>query len=284
MKSFLATVQKIFAGFSKDEIFTRSAALAFYTTSSLGPLAVLAVFFLSILDLDLQDSIVAQVQGLLGTESATVFQSVLDSANKRPDLSSFSGWVGAGTLLFSASLIFAQIQATLNQIFEADKVQEQESEQSWAQMVQGLVVDRLVSIGVLLAILFISVVSLLLSSSLAYLVPTGETLWSYAINEFVSLFIFTMVFAVIFKWMPDRRLNIKDTLIGAFVTALLFEIGKFGIGLYIGHSAIGSAFGAAGSLVVLLVWVYYSSLIMFLGAEVCWVTLLANREKPETNL
>ncbi len=277
MNSIFTTVQKVFAGFSKDEIFTRSAALAFYTTSSLGPLAVLAVFFLSILDLDLQDSIVDQVQGLLGTESATVFQSVLDSANKRPDLSSFSGWVGAGTLVFSASLIFAQIQTTLNQIFEAHDVQEPNPEQSWGQMLQGLIVDRLVSIGVLLAILFISVVSLLLSSSLAYLVPKGETFLSYTINEVVSLFIFTMVFAVIFKWMPDRRLNLKDTLIGASVTALLFEIGKFGIGLYIGHSAIGSAFGAAGSLVVLLVWVYYSSLIMFLGAEVCWVTLLANQ-------
>jgi membrane protein len=156
-----------------------------------------------------------------------------------------------------------------------------EADETLLQTIKRLVFDRLVSIGILLAIIFIAIVSLVLSSAVDYLFPKDSQTLTYILNESFSFFVLSLSFCVIYKWMPDLELKWKNTFIGAMITALLFVFGKFLIGLYIGQSAVGSAYGAAGSLVVLLVWVYYSSLIMFLGAEICWTSFLGDKKEEE---
>jgi|FLYM01.1.fsa_nt_gi membrane protein len=265
---------------SKDEIFTRASSLAFYTLFSFGPLALLFVVFLNTLDLDFQHQLISQIRNLMGQEAAELFESAVASAKDRPDLSSASGWIGTGVLLFSASLIFVQIQTTLNQIFDTARVNPANPDETLFQSARKMVVDRLVSIGVLLSGVFIAIVSLGMSSAISYIVGESEQWWSQVLNEGISLAVFSILFAVIYKWMPDRDLKTSNTLLGGFITACLFVLGKFLIGLYLGQAAVGSAYGAAGSLAVLLIWVYYSSIVFFLGAEISYVTLV-NSEAAE---
>ncbi len=279
MSKIFESLQDLITAFSEDEIFTRSAALAFYTTFSFAPLAILIVVFLGVIDIELQQQLVASIANMVGTQGADVFRTVLEASQDRPDLISFSGLISAGILLFSASLIFVQIQTTLNIIFKTNSDEMAEVDETLFQTIKRLVFDRLVSIGILLAIIFIAIVSLVLSSAIDYIFPKDAQTLTYLLNEAFSFFVLSLSFCVIFKWMPDLQLKWKNTFIGAMITALLFVLGKFLIGLYIGNSAVGSAYGAAGSLVVLLVWVYYSSLIMFLGAEICWTSFLGDKKE-----
>lgn len=284
MGKVFESLQNLLTAFSEDEIFTRSAALAFYTTFSFAPLAILIVVFLGVIDIELQQQLVASISNLMGNQGAEVFKTVLAASQDRPDLISFSGIISAGILLFSASLIFVQIQTTLNIIFKTSSDEIAATDESLFQTIKRLVFDRLVSIGILLAIIFIAIVSLVLSSAIDFIFPKDSQTVSYLINESFSFLVLSLSFCVIYKWMPDLQLKWKNTFIGAVITALLFVFGKFLIGLYIGQSAVGSAYGAAGSLVVLLVWVYYSSLIMFFGAEICWTSFLGDKNEERAKV
>lgn len=250
----------------KDDIVTLSAALALYTAFSLAPLVMLLISFLSSLQLDLQVQLVMQVEELIGKEAANVLSAIIEKAAEREELNTLSGWVGSLTLFFSASVIFAHLQNSLNKIFESPVVSHKN--QHWSAELRHFIAKRLMSFGIVLSFIFISITSLMLSSLLSLFIASKEGLFGEILYMAASFMLFSVLFAAIFKWIPDRTIETRMALRAGLLTGLLFMIGKTLIGLYLGKTAVGSAYGAAGSLIVLLIWVYYSSVIIFVGAEI----------------
>lgn len=254
----LMVLKEFGAGAWNHDLMTLSAALAFYTALSLAPLLLITLSVVGLLAQGSQEQLVSQIEGVIGPQAGEAVRVVIQNADQRPELGSIAGLFGVAILLFTASSVFAQLQASLNVIWGA-------TANSSAGVVQWLV-KRLLSMGMVLAIGFMAAVSLVVSAILAFIFKGEGELWQ-VVNTLISFGVFTVLFAMIFEFLPDRRLPIRETFIGGALTSALFSVGKFLIGLYLGRRAIGSAYGAAGSLIVLLVWVYYSSLILFIGAE-----------------
>lgn len=274
MIPFLTTLDK---KIRKDEIFTRSAALALYTSFSLAPLVILLISFLSSLHLDLQLQLISQVKNLAGIEAANVLTAIIERAEERRDLSTLGGWIGSLTLLFSASVIFAHLQTSLNKIFESPVISHKN--QHWSAELRHFIARRLISFGIVLTFIFISIVSLMASSLLSFLISSEQGLSGELLNMVLSFLLFSLLFSAIFKWIPDRPILNRAAIRAGMLTGLLFMVGKTLIGLYLGQTAVGSAYGAAGSFIVLLFWVYYSSLIIFVGAEIAALRLEDHRIK-----
>jgi membrane protein len=269
----------------KDNTFRLAASLAFYTIFSVAPILLIAVGAASIF-FERQtavDHVVQQVQNLAGPQGAEVIRTILRSS------AGFGkgAWaiaVGLVTLFLGASVVFAELQSALNQIWRV-KVEVRHG------FVVDYLLDRLRSFSIALVVGFLLLVSLILSAALSALqeymtnwMPKFPGLWQGA-NIVVSLIVVALLFAMIYRYLPDVELDWSDVWIGAAVTSVLFNGGKYLIGLYLGQAAIGSAFGAAGSFAVLLVWIYYSGLICFLGAE--FTHVYAHREgrriQPQTH-
>lgn len=252
-----------FKGWNDDNCMSMGAALAFYSLLSMAPLLVLVITLAGLVigrD-EAHALLLAQMSGLLGDTGAEGVRTVLGSASedKKEILQTVVSFL---LLIIGATTVFGELQDDLNRIWKSasDKVGG-----IWAQ-----VRKRLLSFGLILVIGLLLLTSLVVSAAISYM--GGE--W-FGGNEHVarvleltaSLLVMTGLFALIFKILPSRRIPFGDVVFGAFVTALLFSIGKYLIGLYIGKSAIASDFGAAGTVVVVIVWVYYSSQIFFLGSE-----------------
>jgi membrane protein len=206
----------------------------------------------------------AQLEGLLGPTGAQALQTAVENS-RQPGVGTLSAVVGLVTLLWSASNVFAQLQDALNTIWEV--------ESRPGAGILATVKKRFLSMTMVLGTGFLLLVSLLLSAGLATLgrffsglLPGAEALWE-VVNFAVSFGIITLLFAAIYKVLPDVEIAWGDVWIGAAATALLFVVGKLLIGLYLGHASVGSTYGAAGSLLVALIWVYYSAQILFFGAE-----------------
>lgn len=254
-----------------DDAQSIGAAIAYYTVFSIAPLLIIAIAIAGrIFGADAVNGEVAtQLQGLIGKDAALAVQGLIADA-ARPAESAIAAGLGALLLIFGATTVFAELQNALDRIWQ---VPHSRADSGWLR----LVCTRLVSFGIVLALGFLLLVSLLFSVAVAAL----GTWWSarmggwetilQLLNLLVSLVLTTGLFAMIYKLMPRARIAWRDVWIGAAVTALMFEIGKLLIGLYVGKSGIASSFGAAGSLAVLLVWVYYSAQIFLLGAEFTWV-------------
>jgi membrane protein len=216
-----------------------------------------------------QGQIYGQAQSLLGHEGATALQGLVKSASQ-PATGFFATVVGLALMLVGASGVFAELQGAMDKIWQTPVEKKQSG-------IWYLIRRRILTFGVLLAVAFLLIVSLAISA----LISTVQSLWSVtagawvpvfqAINFCVSFLLISALFALIFKLLPRARIAWGDVGIGALVTALLFNIGKFLIGLYIGKSAVTSSFGAAGSLIAMVIWVYYSAQIFLLGAEFTWV-------------
>jgi membrane protein len=245
--------------FNQHDVLTLSAALAFYTALSLAPLLLITLSVVGLLGEQSQAQLIQQIQSVLGEQASTAITTIIDSAQDRPSVGSFAGIVGVVILIFSASGVFAQLQSSLNKIWE---VQGQTSSGMW-----GLVRQRLLSMGMVISLGFIALVSLIVNTILSFLLTSEGQIWQ-VVNLIVTLLVFSGLFALVFKFLPDVKISWRDSFYGGLVTAILFGIGKSLIGIYLGRSAVGSAYGAAGSLIVLLVWVYYSSVIVFTGAEI----------------
>jgi membrane protein len=267
--------------FIDDEALSRGAAIAFYTATSIAPiiLIVVAIAGLVVGHDAAQKSISSELGGLMGQQTADVLQSaVASAANKSSGL--VASIVGIATLIATASGVFGEMQATLNAIWKA-KPRE--------TAISRLIRARIISLGLVGALGFLLIVSLAVSAALTafsnYLdaVFSGGKLILPILNFIVSLALLTVLFAAIYKVLPDRNLQWRDVIIGAVVTAVLFTIGKSLIGWYIGSSAVASSYGAASGLIVLLLWVYYSVQTFLLGAE--FTKVYANqhgskRQKP----
>ena len=250
-----------------DQAPTLGAALAYYTVFSLAPLLVIAIAIAGLVfgHEAAQGQIFDQLRGLLGEASAKAMQDMVQNANAKPATGAVATLIGVVTLLFGASGVFGQLQTSLNAIWDV--------EPKPGRGILGIIQDRILSFGFILVVGFLLLVSLLLTAAIALvaqwfggMVPGMETLVQI-LNFILSLSVITLLFAMIFKFLPDAKIAWHDVWIGAFITALLFTVGKFALGLYLGKSGVGSSYGTAGSLIVLLLWVYYSSQILFFGAE-----------------
>jgi membrane protein len=251
-------LQQIFGGFSDHDDLSLAGALAFYTALSLAPMLVILLKIASLLGQGTQQQLSGQIKGVVGQQAGQGVEMVMHSAKQQPGWGSFAGIISLIILIFSASGVFAQLQASLNRIWN---VRAKPSEGVW-----GWLRKRLLSIGMLIALAFILLVSLAVSAVSGIAMP-GDGAILQGINFVVSLAVFALLFAVMFKYLPDVKMAWRDVWTGSLVTAVLFAVGKWLIGLYLGHSSVASSYGAAGSLLVLLLWVYYSSLLVFLGAE-----------------
>lgn len=251
----------------EDKASQQGAALAFYSVLSLAPLVVIS---LSVAGLFFKDKhevanrFMGQVESMVGKDGAQAIGGMVQSSDE-PKTGTLAATLGIITLLFGASGVFGQLQETMNSIWD---VKPKASSSIWA-----FIHHRFLSFAMVLGTGFLLLVSLVLSTAIGavgeFFIASRPGLEAviHLGNELVSFLVMTALFAMMFKLLPDTQVAWRDVWVGALITAALFTVGKLVIGLYLGKSAIGSAYGAAGSLVVLIVWVYYSAQVLFLGAE-----------------
>lgn len=264
--SLWSVVKETAKDWSDDDAPTLAAALAYYSLLSLAPLLVISIgiagWFLG--SEAARGGVTSQLSGIVGGDAAQGIQAVVASAQE-PKQGVIGTVVGVVTLLVGASGVFGQLQTSLNAIWEVKPKPD--------RGLLGQVKDRFFSFTMVLGVAFLLLVSLILSSMLSSFgsvlsdnLPGGAALWQ-VVNFALSFAVVTVLFALIFKVIPDAKVQWRDVWLGAAVTALLFTIGKQLLALYLGKAAVGSSYGAAGSLIALVVWVYYATQILFVGAE-----------------
>lgn len=257
-------IRATLAGFIADGALSRGAAIAYYTTTSLAPLLLIVVALAGLVfgREAAQNAIVGELTGLIGRDTAEVLQGIVRNAG---DFGAgiWASLIGFGTLLLTASGAFGELQSALNLIWKAEP----------KGNLGALVRARLLSLGLVLTLGFLLIVSLVVSAALtsfgAYLrgLLPGAGVLLASLDWAVSLVLLWAMLSVIYKYLPDKPIAWRDVALGALVTALLFTIGKKLIGLYLGHSSIASSYGVAGGIIVVLVWIYYTAQIFLLGAE-----------------
>ena len=275
-KLLVPTLKQSFSDWNDDNAPRLGAALAFYTILSISPLVILVIAIVSLVfdRASAQAHLLDQVQSLMGNEGRTAVQSMLSNGQKASS-GIVATLIGLATLLFGASGVFGELRSALNTIWDADpKVN---------SGIWGMLRERVFSFGMVFSVGFVLIVSLVASAGLAAvtkylggLVPLPHVV--LACFDFLVSFIgIAILFALILKYVPEAEVHWSDVRIGAVATALLFAVGKSLLGLYLGKASPGSAYGAAGSLVVLVIWIYYSSQIFFFGAEFTHVYAMSRR-------
>lgn len=262
--------------FMADHAPSMGAALSYYTLFSIAPLLVIAIAVAGLIfgREAAQGHVLTQLRGLLGTDGALAVEGLLQSASD-PEKSGTAAIIGIATLLLGATTVFAELQSALDRIWRAPAI-------TTAKGLWRFARARVLSFGMVLGLGFLLLVSLVVSAALGALGNWWNPLFgswertAQAINVGVGLLLVTLIFAFIYKLLPRADIGWRDVWVGAAITSLLFAVGKMLIGLYLARVGTASAFGAAGSLAVLLVWVYYSGQIFLLGAEFTWV--YAHRE------
>ena len=265
IKDVWEIVRDSVVAFFDDNALSHGAAMAFYAATSLAPilLIVVAIAGLAFGHEAAQLALSAQVSGMMGSQSADLLQAAIESASNKSS-GTWATIIGFVTLLVTASGVFGEIQLSLNKIWKVEP-----SGTSMSRLVRA----RAASLGLVAALGFLLLVSLIASTAISALgdlinayLPFGEA-FLRVISEVISFGLIALMFGAIYKVLPDRNLEWRDVGVGAVVTAALFTLGKSLIGWYIGTSAVASSYGAAGGLLVMLLWVYYSSQIFLLGAE-----------------
>ena len=268
-KSFLTVfdlLREAFGEWQKDNVSILAASLAYYTVFSLTPILIISIAIAGSIfgEEAARGEIMRQFQDLVGSSGAEVIQTALSNANT-PKLKNIASLISVVLLLIGASGVFAQLQHALNLVWNVKAKP--------GKGISQLIRKRLFSFSMVLAIGFLLLVSLVINATLSALskfgsswLPGFDFLWQI-FNFVLSFIITTFLFALLYKFVPDVKIAWKDVIMGAGITALLFAIGKFLLGFYLGRGTFGSAYGAAGSLVVLLAWVYYSAQIIMFGAE-----------------
>lgn len=267
LKAVWEFLKRVVLQWLDDQPFQLAASLSYYALFSLAPLLTIAIAVAGLVFSReaAQNEIVQALQGLIGPESARAVQALIENASKRPGNGVLSALLGLLLLLLGAGGVVGQLQNALNTIWG---VTPKSGQAFWAFIRQ-----RILSLAMVLAIGFLLLVSLVISALLAALTQLlgalvgGAALAAHFLDVLLSFALVALLFAMIYKFLPDVRIRWKDVWIGAALTSLLFAVGKSAIGLYLGTSGVASSYGAAGSVVTILLWVYYSSLILFLGAE-----------------
>ncbi|SEO83397.1 YihY/virulence factor BrkB family protein [Nitrosovibrio sp. Nv6] len=281
MRQIWALVKASFSSWIDDYAPSMGAALAYYTMFSIAPLLLIVISTAGLVfgEEAVRGEIFGQLRGLMGEEGALAVQGLLESVSDKEE--GVAGTViGTVLLLIGATTVFGELQNAFDRIWRVPGKDKKEG-------IWGLIRSRLLSFGIILGIGFLLIVSLVLSAAVAALGKWWGPFFSNleilatGVNFIVSFALMTAVFAMLYKFMPRVKIQWEDVWAGAAVTALLFTVGKILIGVYIGKSAISSGFGAAGSLVVVLVWVYYSAQIFLLGVEFTWVYSHAHGSRKE---
>jgi membrane protein len=267
LKEFWKVILATFTGFINDNGLKLSASLAYYTVFSIAPLIILVISLSSLIlqHHSVNDTIYVQIQQYVGAQAATQLQDII----KNLQLSGKTGVAlvsGVAILLLGASSMFVEIQDSLNIIWRVKA----KPKKGWLKLIQ----NRFLSFSLIISLGFLLLVSLIvnlavkaLSTRLEHFMPGLTVTLFDLINLGVTLLVIAVLFGIVFKFLPDVKIKWKDVRAGAIFTALLFMLGQYLIGLYIQYTAQGSAYGAAGSIIVILVWIYYTSAILFIGAE-----------------
>lgn len=266
MKRYLSLFKNTWTEFTEDKAQRLAASLAYYTIFSITPLLLIAIAIagLAFGKSQAQAQIVEQLRNLIGGAGAHAIEEMLTNAAK-PKQGTVAIIVGFATLLFGAAGVFGQLKDALNTIWNLEPKKE--------GGIMAMIKARFLSFAMVLGVGFLLLVSLVIDTAVSAMgrfaadhLPGGQALWQ-VLQLAISFVVITFLFAMIFRFLPDIRIEWRDVWFGAGFTALLFVIGKFGLGLWLGKKSVGSAYGAAGSLVVLLLWIYWSTSILFFGAE-----------------
>jgi membrane protein len=287
-RGVIGFARQVLKDFSQDNCPSLAASIAYYTAFALPPLLVFIIMLLGLLvdPQDVQGMIGRQMRSMLGEQGAIQVQTMIENANKVEAAGSTTAFlIGLAALIFSASGAFLSLQGALNTAWEVKPDPRRGG-------VRNFVFKRLLSLGLIAAIAFLLLVSLVISGLLSALGGFLQTLLPGGVSSFLliaanwllSLGVITLLFAAIFKILPDAVIGWRDVWAGALFTTLLFVIGKELIGLYLGRSNPGSVFGAAGSFALILIWIYYSALIVLLGAEFTqvWIRYHGKTVRPES--
>ncbi|MBC7901819.1 MAG: YihY/virulence factor BrkB family protein [Gemmatimonadaceae bacterium] len=267
LKGIWEVIKDAFKGFSEDKVPKLSGSLAYYTVFSMGPLLVMVISLCSLIlgREAIEGKIFGTLRGFVGADTAAQLQEIIKNAAIGGG-SAMAATIGGITLLIGATTVFGEIQDSINTIWGLKP----KPKRGWLKMLQ----NRFLSFSVIVGLGFLLLVSLavtgiveILNNALRNKFPDVAVVVFYIINLVLNIGISTLIFATIFRVLPDARIKWKDVMVGAGITALLFLLGKFAISFYISKTSVGSTYGTAGSLVVVLVWVYYSSIILYLGAE-----------------
>lgn len=265
--------------FMEDEALSRGAAIAFYTATSIAPILLIVIAMAGLVfgREAAQGALTAQLSGLMGQQTAELLQTAVAKSGN-PSSGTLATIIGLVTVIATASGVFSEMQAALNAIWKAKPE---------GTTMSRLIRARVASLGLVAGLGFLLIASLAVSAAITALgdylnaiLPFGKTIAS-VLNTVISIALLSVLFAAIYKVLPDRRLEWRDVLMGAGVTAVLFTLGKSLIGWYIGSSAVASTYGAAGAMIILLLWVYYSAQIFLLGAE--FTKAYANQQGSRRN-
>ena len=251
--------------FIDDGALSKGAAISYYTVTSLAPILIIVISIAGLFfgEEAARGALQSELGSMMGHDGAQVLQDIIKHAAS-PKAGTIAGIIGLVTLLITASGTFGEIQSALNQIWRADPT---------GTTLTRLVRARIASLGLVATLGFLLLVSLVASAAITGLsteidnVLPFAAIFARAISLLLSFVLVALMFAAIYKALPDRHLEWRDVLVGAAVTSLLFTVGKFAIGLYLGSSSMSSSYGAAGGLIVMFVWVYYTAQIFLLGAE-----------------
>jgi membrane protein len=267
LKGLWEVIKDSFSGFSDDKVLKMSGSLAYYTIFSMAPLLIIIIslsgFFFG--RDAAEGKVYGQLAGFVGADTAVQLQEIIKNASLAGK-GKVAAIIGGITLLIGSTTVFAEIQESINMIWGLKP----KPKRGWLKMVK----NRVLSFSVIISLGFLLVVSLgvttlidSFSAGLRAHFPDVTIVVFYIINLLITLVVITSIFAVIFKVLPDAEIKWRDVLSGAITTGVLFMLGKFAISFYISKSNVGSTYGAAGSLVILLLWVYYSAIILYFGAE-----------------
>jgi membrane protein len=266
-KGIWGLLKDTFRGCSDDKIVKLSGALAYFTVFSIGPMLIVIIFFADIFygRAAIEGTVFSQIKNLVGSAAAAQIQETIKSASLSGK-GTITGTFGLITLLIGATTVFSEIQDSINTIWGLKP----KPKKGWMKML----FDRVLSFSIVVSLGFLLLVSLVitglveaLSQHLVKVFPDITVVVIYILNLLITFVVVSLLFAIIFKVLPDAKIKWRDVITGAMVTAVLFMMGKFAITFYIGSSNVSSAYGTAGSLVIILLWIYYSSLILYFGAE-----------------
>ena len=279
MKRFFQISKEAASDFFNDDTMTLAAALALYTVIALAPLVTVMLTIAGWIFGDrVSQTFITQVEGLIGGSGAEAIRGIVENATE-PSTGTLQGIIGFIVLLVSASAVFAQLQSSLNRIWNVI---------AKPLGIVHMIKTRLFSMAIVASLGFLLMASLGVSTAVAALGNYFQTLapqmefMLHAVNFVVAVGVTTVLFACIFKYIPDVIVRWSDVWVGALVTAILFNLGQIGLGVYLGNSSTATQYGAAGSFMVLILWLYYSTVILFYGAQWAQVRarLMGNRFEP----
>ena len=267
VKTVFAFMKEVFSNFSDDKVMKYSASLSYYTVFSIAPILIIIIsiagFFFG--KEAIQGQVFGQLNGLVGQQAATQIQEMIGNTHSSGN-TFIASVISIVVLILGATGIFGEIQDSINSIWGLKSKPK--------TGIIKIIINRLISFSLIVSLGFVAMVTLLLntavdvlSKNLARLIPGAGQYFVEILNYILIFVVITAMFAVIFKVLPDAKIKWRDVIRGAVLTAILFIIGKFVISIYVQKTNVGSVYGAAGSIVILLVWVYYTAVILYFGAE-----------------